>query len=108
VNRITFVLALLLLVVPGTAPGQDTPTPAPSPAPKKPPTNDIFSGAVTDLTAESVTVLRSALLQDSVKRAFIMDSQTVVEGKLRVKARVTVRYVADEKGQFHALHIIVR
>lgn len=99
----------LLLAFPGIASGQDPPsTPAPAPTPKKPPANDIFSGTVTDLTADSVTVLRSALVRESVKRTFILDSQTVVEGKLREKARVTVRYMTDDAGQFHALHIIVR
>jgi hypothetical protein len=104
VNRITVALALALLGAPEAAPSQDPPPPAP----KKAPANDIFSGTVTELSAEAVTVERTALLRDSVKRTFVLDSQTVVEGKLRAKARVTVRYLTDESGQVHALHIIVR
>jgi hypothetical protein len=104
VNRITVALALALLAAPGLAPAQDPP----APAPKKAPANDIFSGTVTELSAEAVTVERTALLRDAVKRTFVLDSQTVVEGKLRQKARVTVRYVTAESGQFQAIHIIVR
>jgi hypothetical protein len=112
VNRITVALALLLALS-GAAPAQDAPVPpvqgpAPAPAPKKPPANDIFSGTVTELTSDSVTVLRTALARESVKRTFVLDSRTVVEGKLRAKARVSVRYMADDSGVFHALHIIVR
>ena len=117
-NRITVALALLLacpgavpVAVPAAVQSQDTPAPpaqGPSPVPKKPPANDIFSGTVTELTADSVTVLRTALVREAVKRTFVLDSQTVVEGKLRAKARVSVRYMADDAGQFHALHIIVR
>jgi len=110
VNRITIALALLL-ACPGAMSAQDTPVPppqAPAPGPPKAPSNDIFSGTVTELTADSVTVLRTALVREAVKRTFVLDAQTVVEGKLRVKARVSVRYMADDTGQFHALHIIVR
>jgi hypothetical protein len=103
VNRITFALALALVAPVQFSGAQDIP-----PAPKAKPANDIFSGNVTELNAESVTVERTALLRDTVKRTFILDSQTVVEGKLKMKARVSVRYAADENGQFHALHIIVR
>jgi hypothetical protein len=108
VNRLTVVLALALLVAPGRIPAQEAAPPTPNPAPSKTASNDIFSGTVTELTAETVTVERTALLRDTVKRTFLLDSQTIVEGKLRAKARVTVRYATDENGQFHALHIIVR
>lgn len=94
-TRLTIAFALALLL-----PAQN--------APKKTPENDIFSGNVAELNPESVTVERTALLRDTVKRTFVLDSQTVVEGKLKLKARVSVRYSTDENGQFHALHIIVR
>jgi hypothetical protein len=111
VNRIAIALALFLACPGAVSAQQDSPAPpgpAPAPSPKKPPANDIFSGTVTELTADSVTVLRTALVREAVKRTFVLDSQTVVEGNLRVKARVSVRYMADDAGQFHALHIIVR
>jgi hypothetical protein len=103
------VLALFVIAT-GNLPGQDS-QPAPATPPKTvktAPADSIFSGTVTELSSDSLSVLRSALVRESVKRTFILEPQTVVEGKLRVKARVTVRYTTDENGQFHALHIIVR
>ena len=72
------------------------------------PANDIFSGTVSELAPDSITVIRKAPARDAGARKFLLDGQTKVEGKLRVKARVTVRYQADDEGQLHALHIIVR
>jgi hypothetical protein len=106
VNCFTVALALTLVAPAGVAQSQDSPPPAP--APRTVPTNDIFSGTVTELSAEAITVERTALLRETVKRTFILDAQTSVEGKLRAKVRVTVRCAADESGQLHALHIIVR
>jgi hypothetical protein len=114
VTRFTIALALALaLLVPlGPAQPQESapppPTPAPAPAPRTAASNDIFSGNVIELSSEAITVERTALLRDSVKRTFILDTQTTVEGKLKLRARVSVRFAADENGQFHALHIIVR
>ena len=78
-------------------------------APKKAAASaDIFSGTVTKLTADSVTVVRKVLGQDAVTREFARDTQTKVEGKLRNKVRVTVRYKAGEDGGFVAVYIVVR
>jgi len=44
--------------------------------------------------------------KDVVKRVFSIDQQTKVEGKLKVGARVTVRY--DGAGPNKAIRIIVR
>ena len=100
--RITLALAVALIMPAAFLSAQD------AAAPPKPPASDIFSGIVIALSPEAVTVERTALLRDTVKRTFIRDSQTVVEGTLKPKARVSVRYTTDESGQFHALHIIVR
>ena len=69
---------------------------------------EIFSGTVTELTTESVTVLRKLLTRENETRRFALDAQTQVEGNLRVKARVTVQYRTGEDGQVSAVHIIVR
>jgi hypothetical protein len=80
-----------------------------SAAPKKAaPSAEIFSGTVTKLTAESVTVVRKVPGHDAVTREFVRDAQTKVEGKLRERVRVTVRYMAGEDGGFVAVYIIVR
>ena len=81
----------------------DTSTPK-----KAAPSSDIFSGTVTNLTDESLTVVRKTLGHDAVTRQFVRDADTKVEGKLREKARVTVRYRAGDEGQFRAVYIIVR
>ena len=82
---------------------------AATPTPKKAvPSADIFSGTVTKLTDESVTVVRKVAGHDAVTREFMRGASTKVEGKLREKVRVTVRYKADGDGGFVAVYIIVR
>ena len=68
----------------------------------------IFSGTVTQVTDRSLTLVRKVPGQQAVTREFIRDDKTTVEGKLRNKARVTVRYKALDDGGFLAVHIIVR
>lgn len=100
-----FAIALVLAVLPVAAlPAQD---PAPVP-PKAAAVNDKFSGTVTELTTDSVTVVRTAPAKMAVTRKFSLDSQTKIEGKLKVKSRVTVQYESGEEGQYRAVHIIVR
>lgn len=50
---------------------------------------------------------RKGFGKDSVTRTFVIDRATKVEGRLRVKAKVTVRYAASGDGE-RAVHIIVR
>jgi hypothetical protein len=99
---------MLLAIGSGIA-AQTSTTPAPAAQGKKTaPAADIFSGTVTKLTEESVTVVRKLAGHDAVTRAFLRDGTTKVEGKLREKVRVTVRYKAGEDGGFVAVYIIVR
>ena len=74
------------------------------PAPKK--SDTFFSGTVEDSTAMQITVSR-VVLGKTQKRAFRITPDTKVEGKLRAKVRVTVRYVEDDDGDIATL-IIVR
>lgn len=71
------------------------------------PKSEFFSGVVTVLADDKVTVFRTVLGKNAESRTFLVTSETRVEGKLKVKARVTVRYAKDEEGD-RALHIIVR
>jgi hypothetical protein len=87
-------------------PAQQDPAPVPPKAPAV--VNDKFSGTVTELNADSVTVVQRVPARDAVSRKFMLDAQTKIEGKLRLKVRVTVQYQAIEEGQFRAVHIIVR
>ena len=72
--------------------------PAPTTPKKASVVNDKFSGTVTELSADSLTVVRSVPAKDAVTRKFALEPQTKVEGKLRVKARVTVQYLAEDEG----------
>ncbi|HTA43824.1 MAG TPA: hypothetical protein VK789_15320 [Bryobacteraceae bacterium] len=78
-------------------------------APKKAaPSEQIFSGTITKLTDDAITVVRTVLGKAAVTREFARDGQTRVEGKLREHARVTVRYRSIEDGGYLAVDIIVR
>ena len=71
------------------------------------PQSEFFSGVVTELAADKITVLKAVLGKNSDTRTFLITQETHVEGKLRVKARVTVRYAHAEDSN-RALRIIVR
>jgi hypothetical protein len=77
---------------------------APSEQKPKP---DYFSGTITALDEEKLTVLKTVLGKNSETRTFLITKETRIEGKLRLKARVTVRYSHENEGN-RALHIIVR
>jgi hypothetical protein len=96
----------MLMVTPGggVACSQEVPGAAPITAAK----SDIFSGNVVELGTNSVTVTRLVPGKEAVTRTFTLDTRTRVEGKLHVKARVTVRFEREAEEPVHALHIIVR
>jgi hypothetical protein len=98
---------VVLLALSGGIAAQTAVTPAPTPR-KTAPSADIFSGTVTKLTDDSLTVVRKVAGHDAVTREFMRGPGTKVEGKLREKVRVTVRYKAGEDGGFVAVYIIVR
>jgi hypothetical protein len=100
---VTYICVVLVSLC--VALGQTSVTPVPK---KTAPSADIFSGTVTKLTDESVTVVRKVAGHDAVTREFMRAASTKVEGKLREKVRVTVRYKAGEGGGFVAVYIIVR
>lgn len=76
-------------------------------APAVQPRNEFFSGVITDLAEDKITVLKTVLGKNSETRTFVITQETHVEGKLRLKARVTVRYAKSDEGD-RALRIIVR
>jgi hypothetical protein len=75
--------------------------------PAEQPRSEFFSGVITALADDKITVFKTVLGKSSETRAFSITPDTRIEGKLRLKARVTVRYVREEDGDC-ALHIIVR
>lgn len=69
--------------------------------------DQFFSGTITSLSTDKITVSRTVLGKNSSIRTFLVTPETRVEGKPKVKARVTVRFVSSEGGDL-AVHIIVR
>ena len=77
------------------------------PSAEEQPKNEFFSGVITLIESEKLTVFKTVLGKDSETRTFLITKETRIEGKLRLKARVTVRYTREDDGN-RALHIIVR
>jgi hypothetical protein len=77
-------------------------------APKSTAEGAIFSGTVTAAAPDRITVVRKVPAKADESRDFAIDGATKVEGRLRVNARVSVRFKTGEDGVAHALHIIVR
>ena len=69
--------------------------------------DEFFSGTVHDVSETSVTVSRTLPGKNPETRVFLMDTETIIEGKLKKLARVTVGYRTHD-GQDHAWRIIVR
>jgi hypothetical protein len=102
----TLVACLLLLVACWAATAQEQP-PAPAPTPAPEATNEFVSGTITDLPPGKIVVSRAVLGKPPEDRTFLINADTIVEGKLRKQARVTVGFKATEEGDV-AMRIIVR
>jgi hypothetical protein len=72
------------------------------------PKPQVFSGFVTECTPTALSVSRkNASGKEMVHKSFTIDAQTKVEGKIKLKARVTVQFTSDGDAN-HAVRIIVR
>jgi hypothetical protein len=100
-----FCLAASLLWA-SSFPAQE-PTPPPDPPKVEPEFQNTFSGPIVELTAEKITVSRSILGKPAEKRTFWIKAETKIEGKLKVKTKVTVGFVATDDGDVARL-IVVR
>jgi hypothetical protein len=77
-------------------------------APKSEPKYDqTFSGTIVEVMPAKITVSRSILGKPAEMRSFIIKPDTRVEGKLKVRAKVTVGYVTSDDGDVARL-IVVR
>jgi hypothetical protein len=65
-----------------------------------------FSGPIMELTATQITVSRSILGKPAEKRTFAIKSDTRIEGKLRVRVKVTVGYVTTDDGDVARLVVV--
>ena len=66
-----------------------------------------FSGTVTELASDKLSVSRTILGKADEQRTFRITSATRIEGKLKLKSRVTVQFAAGEEGEV-AVSIVVR
>jgi hypothetical protein len=100
------VFAVSLSGLPGVAQG-DTGSEKPKSGKSEPKYTDTFSGPIIELSADKVTVSRSILGKPAETRTFWIKPDTRVEGKLRLKVRVTVGFVSGDEGDVARL-IVVR
>jgi len=103
----------LLLVVGGTLLtsggwSQETVNPesAKNESKSEPKYDETFSGPIVELSATKITVSRSILGKPAEKRTFWIKPDTRIEGKLRVRVRVTVGYVASDDGDVARLVVV--
>ena len=75
--------------------------------PKRDLAYQMFSGSVVEVSTDKLTVTRTLAGKPAEKRTFLMTAETKVEGRLRPKARVTVGYTSNDRGDV-AVRIIVR
>jgi hypothetical protein len=66
-----------------------------------------FSGTVTALGEGKVSVSRTILGKSPETRTFILNEKTKIEGQLKMKSRVTVRFAPSDEGDM-AVSIVVR
>ena len=64
---------------------------------KKTDQDSFFSGTVAEFSDKQVIVLRTVLGKPE-KHTFLIDPTTKIEGKLRLKIRVTVKFEPSEAG----------
>ncbi len=65
-----------------------------------------FSGPIVEITATQITVSRSILGKPAEKRTFAIKPDTRIEGKLKVRAKVTVGYVTSDDGDVARLVVV--
>ena len=65
-----------------------------------------FSGPIVEVTAAQITVSRSILGKPAEKRTFSIKSDTRIEGKLKVRTKVTVGYVTTDDGDVARLVVV--
>jgi hypothetical protein len=65
-----------------------------------------FSGPIIEITETKITVSRSILGKPAEKRSFAIKSDTRIEGKLRVRVKVTVGYVTTDDGDVARLVVV--
>ena len=86
---------------------QESPPPKSDTPASEPKYENTFSGPIVELAADKITVSRSILGKPAEKKTFWIKPDTRVEGKLRVRVKVTVGFVTTDEGDIARL-IVVR
>ena len=72
------------------------------PGKTQPTYDDTFAGPIVELSAAKVTVSRN-VLGKTEKRTFLIKPDTRIEGKLKMKEKVTVGFVTTDEGDIARL-----
>ena len=68
--------------------------------------DETFSGPIVEVSATRITVSRSILGKPAEKRTFWIKPDTRIEGRLRVRAKVTVGFVKSDDGDVARLVVV--
>ena len=90
-------LGVLLACAPVTWAQEEQP-----PGKTQPTYDDTFAGPIVELSSTKVTVSRN-VLGKTEKRTFLIKVDTRIEGKLKVKEKVTVGFVTTDEGDIARL-----
>jgi hypothetical protein len=107
VRRLAILLMLGASLFSGFVCAQETELSKKDGSKSEPSYDDTFSGPVVELSATKITVSRSILGKPAEKHTFWIKSDTRIEGRLRVRAKVTVGFVTNDDGDIARL-IVVR
>jgi hypothetical protein len=107
VRRLAILLMLGASLFTGLVCAQETDLSKKDEPKSEPSYDDTFSGPVVELSATKITVSRSILGRPAEKHTFLIKSDTRIEGRLRVRAKVTVGFVTKDDGDVARL-IVVR
>ena len=75
-------------------------------AKSEPKYDQTFSGPIVELTTTKITVSRSILGKPAEKRTFWIKADTRIEGKLKVRVKVTVGYITTDNGDVARLVVV--
>ena len=99
---------ILLAVLAISAPNSSSPAHAAESTPETKPKDKFFTGSVTAVDTESITVNRIVLGKNSSTKTFLVDADTRFEGgQPQIRSQVTVRYVTTDDGE-RAMNVILR
>ena len=86
---------------------QESPPPKSETPASEPRYENTFSGPIVELASDKITVSRSILGKPAERKTFWIKSDTRIEGKLRMRVKVTVGFVTTDEGDIARL-IVVR